>query len=111
MENKNNKDRTDPQKWLDYLDGKLSPDEARQLEEEIAQSEFLRDALEGLRPLREKGDIQKTTRELNQQLYKRLASRKRTRRTADLPLIWVVVALLIILAITFLGYYFYSRKG
>ena len=45
-------DGTDPQVWLDYLDGKLPEEERQHLEEEIAHSEFLREALEGLLPLK-----------------------------------------------------------
>ncbi|TDX00777.1 hypothetical protein [Dinghuibacter silviterrae] len=106
-------EHTDPQKWLDYLDGKLPEEEARRLEAEIAKSEFLREALEGLRPFAGKGEaLRKTTRELNQRLHQQLAPAKRARRTPlAVPLLWVVVALLVILAVILLGYYFYTRKG
>jgi anti-sigma factor RsiW len=99
------------QQWLDYLDGKLPEDEARRLEEEIEKSEFLREALQGLRPLAGKEDLRETTRMLNQQLQQQLAARKRVRhKPLTVPLLWVVAALVIILVVIFLGFYFYSRK-
>jgi anti-sigma factor RsiW len=100
----------DPQVWLDYLDGKLPEDQRLRLEEEIGRSEFLKEALEGLRPIRDKVDVAEVTRQLNQQLRKQLASRKRKRgRKAQPSLLWTGVAIILILVLIFAGFYIYTH--
>jgi type VI protein secretion system component VasF len=100
-----------PQKWLDFLEGRLPEDERREMEEAIDHSDLLKDALEGLQPLQGKEDLQEITRQLNQHLHKQLAARKRPRRDrTPMPFFWVIVALVVVLAIIFLGYYFYTRS-
>lgn len=103
-----NQDRS--AKLLDYLDGKLPEDQRQQLEEEIARSAFLQEALEGLQPIKGTMDIREVTRQLNQQLRKQISARKRPRRVRPaISLLWIVVALAIVLTIILLGYYFYAR--
>lgn len=107
-------DRTDPRKWLDYLDGKLSAEEQHKLEEEIAQSEFLRDALEGLRPKDNAAEPTDTVnldaivRQLNQQLRQQLTlkktRRKRKARFKDNP---AEIAVILIIALCLIGYFLY----
>lgn len=101
----------DPQKWLDYLEGNLPEEERRRLEEEIARSENLREAMEGLKPLKDKEDLREVNQQLNLQLRKQLAQkpRKKSRRPAAVQM-WVIVALLVILLFIFLGYYFYTHS-
>lgn len=104
------REQTNPQKWLDYLEGKLPPDEERELEEEIARSEFLRDAMEGLRPIQGTVDLPKVVQQLNQQLGRQLSAQKNKRARRSLPSQqWVWVSILVILTVCLLGYYLYSR--
>ncbi len=104
-----NDDHTDPQKWLDYLDGKLPLEQRQLLEKEIAQSEFLRDALEGLHPLKNTVDLDAVVNHLNQQLKQQLAPRKRRRkrRAGMAEQKWGLLAILVILGLCLLGYSFY----
>ena len=107
-------DRTNPRKWLDYLDGKLSAEEQHKLEEEIAQSDFLRDALEGLRPMDNTAgpadtvNLDAIVRQLNHQLRQQLTLKK-TRRTRkarfkDNP---AEIAVILIIALCLIGYLLY----
>ena len=101
-------DRTDPQKWMDYLDGKLSGEERLRLEAEIAQSEFLKDALEGLHPNQGKIDLNAVVNQLNQQLRNQLAAKKtlKKRQTKLSGNSWLwIAAVAAILGICLLGYY------
>jgi hypothetical protein len=107
-------DRTDPRKWLDYLDGKLSTEEQNKLEEEIAQSEFLRDALEGLRPTDNDTVDANTTHlnaivhQLNHQLRQQLAQKKsRRKRKSLLKHNPAEVAVILIIALCLIGYFLY----
>ena len=103
-------DGTDPQVWLDYLDGKLPEEERQHLEEEIAHSEFLREALEGLLPLKGTVDLREVTRQLNRQLDRQLSTRKRGRlHSPQHFLLWACIALVVVLTVIMLGYYFYSH--
>jgi len=106
-----NNEQTDPQKWLDYLDGKLSPEEQRKLEGEIAQSDFLRDAMEGLHPVENIVDLNAVVNQLNHQLKQQLVSRKirRKRRPATKGQNGTVVAILIILGVCLIGFFLYWK--
>jgi len=95
-----NNEQTDPQKWLDYLDGKLSPEEQRKLEGEIAQSDFLRDAMEGLHPVENIVDLNAVVNQLNHQLKRRPATKGQN---------GTVVAILIILGVCLIGFFLYWK--
>lgn len=102
--------RTDPQKWLDFLDGKLTPEERKKMEAEIAQSDFLSDALEGLSPAAQTEDLRSIVKELNVNLERSLhpkKSRKKRRPLGDQ--LWIWVTILLLLGICVLGYYFFAH--
>ena len=106
----------DPRKWMDYLDGKLSPEEQHRLEDEIAQSEFLREALEGLRPpenvsAREHtAGIDAVVHQLNLQLRQQLAQKKTQRKRKELfrqsP---TEIAIVVIVTLCMIGYFLYRQ--
>jgi hypothetical protein len=100
--------KTDPQRWLDFLDGKLSDQERKQMEEEIAQSEFLRDALDGLTPADARQDLQSVVKELNSNLERSLHAKKKQRKRRPLgDQLWIWVTIALLLGICLLGYFFF----
>lgn len=102
--------RTDPQKWLDFLDGKLTPEERKQMEEEIAQSDFLSDALEGLYPAAQTEDLRSIVKELNVNLEHSLHPKKsRAKRRPIGDQLWIWVTIVLLLGICVLGYYFFAH--
>jgi hypothetical protein len=114
------RDLTDPRKWLDYLDGKLSPEDERKLEKEIARSEFLMDALEGLRPRDNPPDnipdgihtasLNAIVRQLNHQLHQQLVQKKERRsRKALLKHNPTEIAVILIIALCLIGYFLYRN--
>lgn len=96
-----NKD-IDNQKLMDYLSGKLSDAEKHAFEEEMIDSEFMIDAVEGLETFDEQTDIELYAVQLNKKLTEKLDKKKlkRSRRKIhDLPWFFYGIVLILILAV------------
>ena len=96
-----NKD-IDNQKIMDYLSDKLSGLDKYNVEKEMADSEFINDAVEGLENLKNKKDINVFVDQLNNDLHKQLnkkRERKLNRRLKDTPWLYVAIILIIFLII------------
>lgn len=95
-----NKD-IDNQKLMDYLSGKLSGEEKHEIEKQMADSDFLNDAVEGLEDIKNKKDLSLFVEQLNADLQKQLdkkKKRKEKRAWKDQP--WVYLAIILLLALT-----------
>ncbi|MGZ5247716.1 MAG: hypothetical protein ACXWV5_11745 [Flavitalea sp.] len=99
-----NKD-IDNQKLMDYLSGKLSSQEANEVEQWLNENEFGEDALEGLQKVRSKEDINLHVELLNKQLgtFIRQKKQRRDRRKID-NLGWSIVAILVVILLVVLAY-------
>jgi hypothetical protein len=96
-----NKD-IDNQQLMDYLSGKLSGEEKHAVEKEMADSDFMNDAVEGLENIGNKRDIQGYVDELNASLQKSLMRKKQRRlkrRLKEGPWGYLAILLIIILCI------------
>jgi hypothetical protein len=92
-----NKD-IDNQKLMDYLSNKLSQEEKHAFEMEMADSNMLNEAVEGLEGVADKNKLQEFTDKLNADLQKRLGKKKSRReklKLKDQP--WLYFAIIIIL--------------
>lgn len=99
-----NKD-IDNQKLMDYLSGKLTGEEKHRFEEELIDSEFMSDAVEGLEKFDKKAEIEEYARELNRNLKKKLAKNKpyrQRRKIGNLP--WSMYAILLILLLAIVAF-------
>lgn len=99
-----NKD-IDNQKLMDYLSNKLSQEEKHAFEMEMADSDMLNDAVEGLEAIKDKKKIEEFTDRLNADLQKRLGkkkSRKEKLRLKDQP--WLYFAIIIILLLIVISF-------
>jgi hypothetical protein len=94
------------QQLLNYLQGKLDSDAEHELEQQITDSEFVNDAVEGLQSFKPGADINSYVNELNRQLQVQLQknkSRKAKRRLKENP--WIYFTLIaIIIIIIIIGY-------
>ena len=70
-------DRVDEQKLMDYLEGKLSPEQAHEVEAMMAESGFLDDAVDGLSSMKDKQRIAMILQELNSKLHVKTQQQKR----------------------------------
>ena len=96
-----NKD-IDNQKLMDYLTNELSKVESHNLEKDMAEDEFLNDAVEGLQKVESKKDLQGYVEQLNAELLKQTAKnkkRKEKRRFKDQPYTYITILVILILII------------
>jgi uncharacterized protein YehS (DUF1456 family) len=92
-------------KLLDYLNKNLSAAEAHELEKQMADDEFMSDAIEGLENFKNKKDVSVLVQQLNAQLKKETAkkkARKEKRRIKDQP--WLYIAIVTILLLVIIAY-------
>ena len=88
------------EKLLDYLNKKLSGPEAHEVEKQMADDEFMNDAVEGLEGFKNKKDLSLYVEQLNRGLKKQLdkkKSRKEKRKLREQPWLYFTIALLLIL--------------
>ncbi|HYC28503.1 MAG TPA: hypothetical protein VEB42_06795 [Chitinophagaceae bacterium] len=100
-----NKD-IDNQKLMDYLSGKLSKQEEHEIEKEMAGSEMVSDAVEGLKAMKDQQAIQSYVEQLNKNLHKQLQqkkARRQKRKLRDEP--YIYLAIVLVLALIVMAYY------
>ncbi|HMC86558.1 MAG TPA: hypothetical protein VKI61_13615 [Chitinophagaceae bacterium] len=96
----------DNQQLMDYLAGKLSENEKREVEMQLADNEFLNDALEGLENVKDKKNINVFVEQLNRELQKKLLRKKLKKQKRKLPhQRWIYVAIIVILALVILTWF------
>ena len=100
-----NKD-IEQEKLLDYLNKKLSASEAHELEKQMADDEFMNDAVEGLENFKNKKDLSLLVEQLNKDLKKQTAKKKlhkEKRKLKDQSWLYItVVALLLLIIIAYI---------
>lgn len=90
------------EKLLDYLSKKLSAGEAHELEKQMADDEFMNDAVEGLGEMKDKKNITAYVEQLNRDLQKNLEKKKKRRekrRIKDQPWVYFTIVLVLLLII------------
>jgi hypothetical protein len=90
---------------LRYVQGDLSRDDQHKVEKQIAGSDFVSDAVEGLQGIRNKKSIEDYVDELNRQLHKQVETkkkRKEKRRLKEYP--WIAIAVVIVIGLCLLAY-------
>ena len=89
-------------KLLDYLNKKLSAPEAHEVEKQMADDEFMNDAMEGLEKFNNKQDLSLYVEQLNRDLKKQLDKkkmRKEKRKLKDQPWLYFAIIILLVLLI------------
>jgi anti-sigma factor RsiW len=92
-------------KLLDYLNKNLSAAEAHEVEKQMADDEFMNDAMEGLENFKNKKDVSLLVQQLNAELKKQTAkkkARKEKRRIKDQP--WLYITVITLLLLVIIGY-------
>ena len=90
---------------MKYLEGSLSEEEKETFEKRAVESEFVSDAVEGLKQFKNKQKLDEYVQQLKKDLHRNLSSRKQRmekRRFKDNR--WVLLAVLMILAICIIVY-------
>ena len=89
-------------KLLDYLNKQLSAADAHELEKQMADDEFINDAVEGLEQFKNKKDLSVLVDQLNKDLKKQTAkkkSNKEKRKLKDQPWLYITIVILLLLII------------
>ena len=96
-----NKD-IDNQKLMDYVSGQLSAQDLHEVEQSMASSDFVNDAVEGLMKVKNNRNISTLVEQLNSDLNKKLRDKKKLkekRKLREYPWIYVSIVVILILAI------------
>lgn len=96
-----NKD-IEQEKLLDYLNKKLSASEAHELEKQMADDEFMNDAVEGLEHFKDRSNLSSLVEQLNRDLKKQTAKkkeRKEKRKLKEQPWLYITLVILLLLII------------
>ena len=103
----------DQEALLKYLDGKLSAEEQHEIEKNTIDNDFEADALEGLQSFQNKTQISSLVEQLNQDLKKKTAKKKKWAHRREIKLEpWLLITILLILAIAVISYFIIRRiKG
>jgi len=102
------KSALDPQKLMDYLEGKLSDKEKHEVESVLADSAFMDDAAEGLNEMKDKQKIASILFELNSQLHKKTQQRRKLQFSNRLPFPgWLIFTTVTVILLSVLAYIIY----
>ncbi len=97
---------------MKYLDGSLSDEERHALEKEMADNAFVNDAVEGLETFANKGNINEYVEQLNAQLQKNIAAKKKRKEKRKLKdNSWILIAVVLIILLCTIGYYVLHLRG
>ena len=99
-----NKD-IEQEKLLDYLNKKLSAAEAHDIEKQMADDEFMNDAVEGLENFKNKKNVSLIVQQLNNELKKQTAkkkAKKEKRKLKEQP--WLYISLVTLLLLIIIAY-------
>jgi aminopeptidase N len=98
---------------LKYVEGNATDAEIRAIEEQMANSAFVDDAIEGLQAIGDKQQILKLKEQLNQQLRKATAKKEKIKKRRGIKdQQWLIIAVLAIVMLSVIGYlliHFYSK--
>jgi len=90
------------EKLLDYLNKNLSAAEAHELEKQMADDEFMNDAVEGLENFKDKKNLTSLVEQLNRDLKKQTEKKKlkkEKRKLKDQPWLYITIVTLLLLVI------------
>lgn len=109
----NSNKEIDNQKLMDYIAGKLTAEEAHEIEKVLMETEFGEDASEGLSMMQDKNRINKLVYELNSNLKQQLEHKKKRKekRIIKNQSLWLMIILIFLLLIVlcYLVIHFYLK--
>jgi hypothetical protein len=99
-------DALNEEQLMKYLQDNLSDEERHAVEKQMADSNFVNDAVEGLEKIQHKKDIQQYVNELNNQLHKHTEQKKKRKNKRKLKsLDWLILTVIMVLLLCLIGYY------
>jgi len=96
------KDKISHQKLMNYLEGKLSPEEMHEVEKEMLDSGMTSDAIEGLQSVSDTGKLRNYEKDLQRKLKQQLQKRDKRRsakKIKEMPWIYIFIVIILLLAL------------
>lgn len=105
----NKRNQTTPTNWdesilLHFIKGDLTASERQSIDNEMASNEFLKDAVEGLKLLKDDQEIKDSVLLLQKKLKEQTQTRRQRRHPALKPKLWLWVATLTLLILLFVAW-------
>ena len=102
----NNSGELSKDQLMNYLSGNLSDDAMHAVEKQMADSDFINDAIEGLQSFSSPNKAGNIARQLNVQLNQQLKNKKKkNKHKQPIGLFWAVIAIVIIIVLCLLAYF------
>ncbi len=102
----------DTQEMQDYVQGKLTPEQANAFEQMMQDDDFVDDAVEGIQSMNEPNKANSIAEQLNRELYLQLHQKKQRRERRKMSdLTWTIVAVAFLIICLFFLYYYMKLKG
>lgn len=90
---------------MNYLAGNTTGEDAHLVEKQMAESDFVSDAVEGLQAIKSTKSLDEYVSQLNKKLQQQLEEKKHRKEKREIKhLGWIILAVIIILALCILGY-------
>jgi len=90
---------------LSYLQGNTTGEGAHLVEKQMAESDFINDAVEGLQAIKSAKKLDDYVHQLNQKLQQQLEVKKQRKEKREIKhLGWIILAVILILVLCILGY-------
>lgn len=101
------------QQLLDYVQGRLTPEQQHEVEMHLADCELCSEAVEGLATIRQKEQIPVWLQQMRNQMLRKLRSRKRRKDQVAYytQLAIIVIVILFILLAAFWAYHFITHRS
>lgn len=101
------------QQLLDYVQGRLTPEQQHEVEMHLADCELCSEAVEGLATIQQKEQIPVWLQQMRNQMLRKLRSRKRRKDHVAYytQLAIIVIVILFILLAAFWAYHFITHRS
>ncbi len=97
-------DELNEDELMNYIKGKSSAGEEHSVEEKMADSPFVNDAVEGLQRFSSPEKMNAYVQQINDDLHRHLHSKKNRRKKTITNLSWEIIAVIIVIILCMLGY-------
>ncbi|MGI8952151.1 MAG: hypothetical protein ACR2FN_11270 [Chitinophagaceae bacterium] len=100
-----NDDEINQEQLMNYLKGKLSAQELHEVEKQMADSDFVNDAVEGLQTFSSNKKLDEYAKQLNKNLHDYINQKRQVKEKRKIKnLQWIILAVIIILLLCIFAY-------
>ena len=110
MDNKNSNINPSKDQLLQYLQGEMSEVDKHEFEKEMSDSDLLNDAVEGLQDFNSTDKLNNYVSDLNKQLKKYTASKKKRRFDYKLQFnFWGIISIILIITLIIIAFFILKK--